>query len=438
MGLKVSERGRLLARHVASINAALEGLKGKLFTGASKDALVYMLGRGLTGLAGFWSIPLLVRLLGASEYGRYSMLVFETIIFPQVAAGWLQQATLRYRQEWLAKGKGEAFLATQRRFAFPIAGITAVVTGGFAAMLHGASPGLTVAVALIGGQSALQIVLLATVQADLRPLRVVLAELFRVLVPLVILLSLSTRNSISLLSAMSLTATGWTVSLLVLIQAKQASAWGDSDPDLVNKMFRFGLPMALWFLLNSGQIYAGRLFLSLYADAQWLGIYSIFQDMSIKLGSVSLLPIIYAVHANGMALVGRKDLYGAGHLIRRSYSFIVVMIVFITLAWLLVPGPIARIVIGPREVALAIQHKWLGAGIIFSTLLGSLGLLAHKSLEFRGRTDLMVVWAALALGLGVLTTLCGIHIHSAGACALGLLVGNLVYVIATQVAGTRA
>lgn len=402
--------------------------------GASRDALVYMIGRGLTGVAGFWSIPLLVRMLGTSVYGRYSMMVFETIVFPQVTAGWLQQATLRYRQEWLARGESDVFLATQQRFALPVAGITAVLTGGCAILVHGAAPGVAMAVAAIAGLGALQIIMLATVQADLRPVRVVLAEFFRVAVPLVILVPLSFRHGIGLLSALGITAAGWAGSLVVLAQALPKANQSRLDSRLAEKMLRFGLPMAVWFFLNSGQIYVGRLLLARYADPQWVGIYSAFQDMSIKLGTVSLMPIVYSVHANGMALVGRGDLSAARQLIRRSYWVVVVIIACVTLTWLMVPGPIARMVIGSRDAVLAAQHRWVGATIILSTMLGSFGLLAHKGLEFLGRTGTMVGLAFMAFVLGAGAAWSGVRIQAAPACAAGLLLGNLAYIVACQVA----
>lgn len=403
----------------------------------AKDATIYMVGRCLTGLLGFWGIPLLVRILGPEAYGRYSLLVFETVMLPQVTAGWLQQATLRYRLEWAERGQDQGFQATQSRLLLGSALLTFLLMSGLARFVHRASPGMAFALGSTAGFGALQMVWLAAAQAELRPIRVVLAELCRVSVTLGLVFGAVLVGDATLSFAIMALAAGWAASALLLAAKTPLGAWDLWDAQLARRICRFGVPMALWFCLNAGQFYVGRMLLQVAGKTVELGLYSAFQDLAMKIGTVTLMPVVYSVHASGMAQVARGDIAGAVRLVRRAYWVQGGILIVGMAVLLLFPGPITRMLIGPRDAALAMAHPGLGAAVVFTTLMGQVSLLAHKGLEFFGRTDVMVCLAAGSLALGAAVSGALLGTMGAIACALGLLTAQSGYILASEVMGLR-
>ena len=61
------------------------------------DALYYSISKIIPGLTGLISVILFFRLIGAEEYGKYSIIFSFTNLIAAFSFGWLNQSILRYR-----------------------------------------------------------------------------------------------------------------------------------------------------------------------------------------------------------------------------------------------------------------------------------------------------------------------------------------------------
>jgi O-antigen/teichoic acid export membrane protein len=379
----------------------------------------------------------MVRILGPADYGQFSTMIFESVLLSQVSAGWLQQATLRYRQQWTAQGKDYAFHVTQFYYLTRIALFAFFAMGIYQLVVHQATLWSAIILGLVSMLGSIQAIWVATAQAELNAIRVVTADFLRVITPLLLVVVLFQVVHVTLLAALATVAIGWLLSILRLARLQAVILNGQVDEELSKKIVHFGIPMALWFLLTGAQMYVGRFLLGIYAPPETLGLFAIFQDLAMKVSTVALMPIIYAVHANGMAQVGQGDIQAATRMIRQAYVGIGGIILAIVIGWLVMTDPIAKVVLGTKESHLASAHPWMGAAMLLAMLLGNFGLMAHKGLEFEGRTQVMVWLAAAALGVGVCVAWSLIRVDALGACIMGIGAGNVFYILAAGIMSRR-
>ena len=404
---------------------------------AAKDSLIYLVGRGVGGVLGLWAVPLLVRLLGAKDYGHFSLLLLETLLVPQVTGAWLQQATLRYRHEWALKGQISLFQATQQSLLYGTFFASFLVMALNAYFLHHQGLGLSAGLGLIAALGCLQTVWLASAQAELNALKVVVAELLRVGAPVALLLGAMHFCTVGVGFAVFVVAFGWSASVLFLAPTCAVWAKGAFDRHLASKFLRFGLPMGIWFGINSCQYYIGRVLLHRPGLEGDLGIYSAFQDISIKIGTVVLMPMVYSVHASGMALIAEGRRADANRLLFKALMAQILVITAGLGIWLMFRNPLATLLVGRSAAQHLAGRPMLGLAVLFATLLPNVSLLVHKPLEFAGRPDLMVVSAAIACVFGAGVAWGAVGAFGALGSAIGLLATNGAYMSLTYLQGRR-
>ena len=61
-----------------------------------KDAYYYLFSKVIPGIAGLLFIFIFTRILGISEYGKYSFLLSKFNLITSFSFGWLNQSVLRY------------------------------------------------------------------------------------------------------------------------------------------------------------------------------------------------------------------------------------------------------------------------------------------------------------------------------------------------------
>ena len=70
-----------------------------------KDTLFYTISKIIPGLTGLISVVLFFRLIGAEEYGKYSIIFSFTNLIAAFSFGWLNQSILRYRSTYSSSVK---------------------------------------------------------------------------------------------------------------------------------------------------------------------------------------------------------------------------------------------------------------------------------------------------------------------------------------------
>ena len=70
-----------------------------------RDALYYSISKIIPGITGLISVVLFFRLIGAEEYGKYSIIFSFTNLISAFSFGWLNQSILRYRSTYISSVK---------------------------------------------------------------------------------------------------------------------------------------------------------------------------------------------------------------------------------------------------------------------------------------------------------------------------------------------
>lgn len=404
----------------------------------ARDTVTYSVGRLIAGLLGFLSIPLFFQKLGPNVYGNFSLISYEVIMITQISSGWLQHATIRYKQEYAALGTTPDFDTAQRLLTRLTIIISIFSMALLSSMQKENSLLIIAALSLTTGLCSMQSIWLSNAMSDLRATHVVFAELVRVTVPMLVVYGLTIQKSLGIEQAIIAIGVGWGVSTIFLIKfANKQSKYTHIDYELIRKMVNFGMPMAVWFFLNFGQIYIIRKIMQNSNYTLEFSIYSILQDLAMKVGTVTLMPIVYAVHTNGMVLKIKGDVTSLNKIILMSYYFHCCVIITCVLLWIFFNNIIMTLVAGSNVSINIMDNIWFGASIIFATLLSQTLLISHKRLEFTGRTDVMVIIGSMSLIFATMITWWLIDLIGGFACSLGLIVANVFYIYSSEVMGRR-
>ncbi len=334
------------------------------------DAFNYFLSKIVPGLMGFLAVLVFVRMIGVEQYGRYAVVFALVMASASGLAGWLSQGILA-----LGLRQGWALLISLALF-----GVLLVYT-----------------------------VTLARFQASLRSTQVLRFEVARsvggFLIPVALMWATRSKDYRLMLLGIAL---GYSLPLFMPIfsraktQLKSPRHW---DPSLtpaqrkvLNKLWRFGWPVALWMLCQQGLVVSDRYFLQRFTGYSGAGIYASMYDVIVRSFSLLFMPITLAVHPlvmNRWNAGSRKEALQA---IRTGMKYQALMFIPIGLSLAVLAPWMSRLVLGKENAG--------AAEIVFPLAVGGflwqVCLLSHKPLEILCQTRRMLagMLVALAVNLG--------------------------------------
>ncbi|MEJ2379339.1 MAG: oligosaccharide flippase family protein [Pseudolabrys sp.] len=277
-----------------------------------KDALQYMVGKMVPGLAGLLFVVVFVRIVGEDNYGRFALIFSVGNAAGALAAGWLNQAQLRYYTKF--KGSAWLYRGTLRRgLIFSVAAVW-VVTSCVLAYAGVERSAEIFRFALLAGLLAtamvLHSILVTLFQAKIKPHQVVVVEFFRavlsVLLPLLLLVAWG-QNYTSLVAGVAL-------SFLVPVVLFQGRAWPVDDgqtysdrDEILKKFWSFGWPLSLWLACMMSFQVVDRYLIQHFYGFNQTGTYAGLYDLLIRFYSLVFFPVTMAVHPRVMAAWNAGD-----------------------------------------------------------------------------------------------------------------------------------
>lgn len=397
---------------------------------ALADARRYYIAKVVGASAGFATIPLLTRLLGLDGYGVYGLVLAWALLSAQLCTGWLQQAILRFAPR--SAGFSYRFLRPVKGFAFFAVGGAMLVSVLLGVVRGTAAWGVTGAAAMVSGAFALFTVTFALAQGRRFATYAATADALRLVIPGIIYLGLLVLavDPIRVSSALLITALGAVAGSIMAAASFRRSQPGvgvkdtlptHDVPDVdVRSILTFGVPMGIWLALAASYPALARLAVSIESP-ETLGMFVAYQDVAIKLGTLSLMPLTLSAHATIMAMDAE-----IGRAIRVLSSLMRYALVAGLL--LLIVGsastPVIDMILGVEPAPLRLILVML----LLSEVLGQLALLAHKILELRSRPRLMVVAMFVSLTVALVTYLASRSLFAPDiSAALALLGGRSAY-----------
>src|SRR5258708_13205236 len=146
---------------------------------------------------------------------------------------------------------------------------------------------------------------------------------------------------------------------------------------VLNKLWRFGWPVALWMLCQQGLVVSDRYFLQRFTGYSEAGIYASMYDVIVRSFSLLFMPITLAVHPlvmNRWNAGSRKEALQA---IRTGMKYQALMFIPIGLSLAVLAPWMSRLLLGKENAG--------AAEILFPLALGGVllhgYLFSHKTLE---------------------------------------------------------
>jgi O-antigen/teichoic acid export membrane protein len=364
--------------------------------------LGYGVAKLVPGLLTLASVPIWVRLAGASEYATFALVWILTGTTTALSVGWIGQAALRSSGDdsrGLARLPRAPLVGAVLAPALPVGIWVLATTGGAAGGRVVALLAASVLYCVLSGAYSLAG---AHVQRDQRSTRFAVAETVRVVGGLLASVGLL-RYDPSAVGILVGNVLGTAAGLWVLAGSAAPRVWsaGRTSRHVLRSYWRYGWPMSLWFGASFLLNYVDRFAIAALLGKAEAGRYAAAADTITRGMGIVGFPLSVAVYSAVMTE------WNAGRLTEARAALVSAGKMLVAV---LVPCVVGAAVVGPWVLGLLVPGNSLGRGAITLLAVGAAlwqcALLAHKTLEIAGRSKLMLgvllVAAVTTAGLDVL------------------------------------
>jgi O-antigen/teichoic acid export membrane protein len=368
-----------------------------------RDTRWYLPAAIVPAAASLAGIAVFTRLFDAGDYGRYALVMATVTILSAVLGGWVQQSTLRYLPRFEAEGRLDEFKPR-------VSGLLAVVCFGAGLLLFlvyhpartalgGLAPLYLPALALLLAE-VLFLGLSTVYQAELRSRQFawfkMTSAVLRFAFALAFVLFVR-RDVVGLII-------GAVLSRVIVIAPMGREVSGPRggirfDPALVKLFVAYGLPMVGWTFCSQILDLSDRYVIGAFRGQSEVGVYSANYAL-VRMGFGLLSgPLLMAAHPliiNAYERTGEREMPGTVRTFSRY--FVVAAVPLVTLV-----SVFGREIVGLLLGAEFREGYTIIPFVLGGAMLWGLSMFAHKGLEIRERTGLMlslvVVCAVVNLAL---------------------------------------
>lgn len=404
------------------------------------DAVLYALSKAVPGLVGLFSIVIFVRLLGAEDFGRFSILGSTVLMWSAFASGWLNQGILRYNS-------GKSTTSHHDRIQL----IKAVVFASLGCSL------VTLISFKVGGTdmhwfemlfcavlaifTVSQSVALAFWQSNLKPKIVLWLELLRTLGGFLLALALIWMCGSTPAALLAGTAAGYALSVAVGYRSASTGSMppGQVDDNMqLSRLWHYGWPLSFWLGIQTAFPWFDRWLIERSLGLAETGIFASVSDVVTRSFTLLIFPLTLAVHPRITGLWNQNRQNAAFRLLGIALGIAALASVPIVAAFYWGRYALVNLLI-PHNLESRITSNvttsvgWLALGGV----MWQLALLAHKPLELRKQTRVMLACMAFALLIKIVLTLLLLPKWGINGAVWGTLVSGFAYCIACLAAAAR-
>lgn len=395
----------------------------------ARDTRWYLPAAIVPAAASLAGIAVFTRLFDAGDYGRYALVMASVTILSAVLGGWVQQSTLRYLPRFEAEGRLNEFKPR-------VSGLLAVLCFGAGlllflvhqparAALGGLAPLYFPALALLLAE-ILFLGLSTVYQAELRSRQFagfkMTSAVLRFAFALAFVLFVR-RDIVGLI-------VGAVLSRVIVVAPMGRAVSGPRggirfDPGLVKLFVAYGLPMVGWTFCSQILDLSDRYVIGAFRGQSEVGVYSANYAL-VKMGFGLLSgPLLMAAHPlimNSYERTGEKE---TPRTVRTFSRYFVVAAVPLVALVSVFSREIVGLLLGVefREGYTIIPFVLGGA------MLWGLSMFAHKGLEIRERTGLMLSLVLVCAVVNLALNFVFIPRYGYVAAAVTTFVTYLVYLV---------
>ena len=358
-----------------------------------KDSLFYTISKIIPGLTGLISVVLFFRLIGAEEYGKYSIIFSFTNLIAAFSFGWLNQSILRYRSTYSSSVK----ILSPISLGFILGTILVIIfviitsTFGFPAIFSNKH------IIFLALSIGIFNIIKSIFQSEERPNKVILITSYQSILMIIcsiIILKLYDNSAESLILGISF---GYLLPILPYSKLFSINIITKENIKKINPFFNYGLPLSLWLGISLSLNLLDRFFIEYYYGSSLMGSYAGFSEFVIRIFSIIIFPITLAVHP---ILINKWNKNKNIHeffvkLFKASMIQILICLImlipvyffkedFFYFIQIMIPGIDSSM----KEIIIP---------IFIGGFLWQLALVLHKPLEIEERTLIMVVCIMFSL-----------------------------------------
>ena len=400
-----------------------------------KDSLKYSVTKIIPGVMGLIAVIVFIRMIGAEEYGKYSIQLSFLMAYSAFTVGWLNQSTLRYYSNYKNDQKLPQIFFIGLVFSL-LMGSLILVISSLVIVNNQKFPLSSIGLALFLALCSFQF-LSAVLRSQLRPNAIivvtVLQSLLGIVLPLLLLWLLGLKHKYLLLGlagsyiALPLVLLTINIDLSKIFSPIASGGWYHHKL-ILSEFFRYGFPLSLWFGISLSLPFFDRYFIEYFYSLEITGIYASFTDLVIKIFSILLFPLTLAAHPRIMSSWNNNDQAGAIILWRQALQYQMV-IFFILIGVLYLASGIIFDLIMLILPGLDLSYSFLLFPILVGGFLWQFALLCHKPLEMDQRTGLMVLLMLGALIINLLGNIIYLPLYGIIATAYTYIASASVYIL---------
>tara|TARA_B100000945_G_scaffold181183_1_gene145186 strand:+ start:397 stop:1683 length:1287 start_codon:yes stop_codon:yes gene_type:complete len=406
----------------------------KRYNSLITDSLKYSLTKVFPGIVGLISIIVIIKIIGAEEYGKYSILYSFVLTLTAFCGGWLNQALLRYYpgNNDIKKIENQAILCL----------LISVLSGIL----------ILIGIYIIKGDSLFQntniflvifffiAVLLYQFQisiyrSQIRPNMVVLItsiqSILSLIMPLFFIYHFNSEVKYIIIG-LTIAYLGSSIKNIFfkIASLKHIFTYQKKSNFILYELFKFGWPLSIWLTLSLALQFLDRFFINYYYDNNLTGIFAGFYDLVVRIFSIFIFPITMAVHPRMMSLWNKSKYSNAISIWKIAILIQILIFAFIytiiqlffeeisySLLWLFSD-------LNPKYFHLLIP-------LLIGGFIWQFALLIHKPLELNKSTHLMLISIAIALIVNLLGNIMFLPKYGLIATAYTFVLSGTVYIISS-------
>jgi O-antigen/teichoic acid export membrane protein len=401
-----------------------------------KDSLKYSVTKIIPGVMGLIAVIVFIRMIGAEEYGKYSVQLSFLMACSAFTVGWLNQSTLRYYSKYQNDQQLPQVFFIGLVFSL-LLGSLILVIGSLVTINSQKFPLTNIGLALFLALCFFQF-LSTVLRAQLRPNVVIivtaLQSILGIVLPLLLLWVLGHNHKYLLLGlAGSYIALPLVFSVFNIGRLK--IFWLSANDNrhqyklILSEFFRYGFPLSLWFGVSLSLPFFDRFFIEYFYGFENTGIYASFTDLVIRIFSILVFPLTLAAHPRIMSAWNNNNQSGAITIWRKALQYqLGIFIILVATVMIFTDQIFSLLMVALPE--LNISYSYLLMPILIGGFLWQFALLCHKPLEMDQRTKLMVVLMLAALCVNLIGNIVYLPHYGIIATAYTYMASAGVYIIA--------
>ena len=401
-----------------------------------KDSLKYYVTKIIPGVIGLLAVIIFIRMIGAEEYGKYSVQLSFLMASSAFTVGWLNQSTLRYYSKYQNDQQLPQIFFIGLVFSL-LLGSLILVIGSLVTVHNQKFPLTSIGLALFLALCFFQF-LSAVLRSQLRPNVVIiltgLQSILGLVLPLLLLWVLSPNHKYLLLGL-----AGSYIALPLVFLALKIDRfkifWPIAHDSrhhyklILSKFFRYGFPLSLWFGISLSLPFLDRFFIEYFYSFEVTGIYASFTDLVIRIFSILVFPLTLAAHPRIMSAWNNNNQSAAFTIWRKALQYqLGIFIILMAIVTMFTDQIFSLLMVVLPE--LNISYSYLLIPILIGGFLWQFALLCHKPLEMDQRTKLMVVLMLAALCVNLIGNIVYLPHYGIIATAYTYMASAGVYIIA--------